>query len=440
MGYFFRRSTSFGPFRLNFSKSGIGASFGVPGARITMNPSGTTYITVGTHGIYYRETVAGGNGCSQDRLPSQPPLSPASEEPSEIHTASADNLVDSSSEELVRNLNERAEMFNPAWLLYVAALITLLVGLGLRTTDSPLASDATVNRTDSYVAIVARYGYPNSAAAESIGNVPTRTATYSAANLRILLVPEGCTEAFQADAEVLEDRERSPAIAKQEIKELHACSAGADTNWNAVAYIASEDNGSISYESAKLRLDRITTRLSLPPVLESADRPAKMKAAPSDLTRKHITPAKQAWSVPEGILAQIRTAEQRAVAAQGKDTTLSYLLTIGSIAFFVAGIVAHKNNTAKRTTRLFYELDEKESSRYSVIQQAANHLSHANQVWRIEADSPTSDWKRNAGASSSVRRVSSQVGYADPPRVESNVRVPYVALGQSRLYFMPDLC
>lgn len=33
MGFSFRRSSSFGPFRLNFSKSAIGASVGVKGAR-----------------------------------------------------------------------------------------------------------------------------------------------------------------------------------------------------------------------------------------------------------------------------------------------------------------------------------------------------------------------------------------------------------------------
>jgi len=47
MGFSFRRSSSFGPFRLNFSKSGIGASIGVKGARVTLSPKGRTYITVG---------------------------------------------------------------------------------------------------------------------------------------------------------------------------------------------------------------------------------------------------------------------------------------------------------------------------------------------------------------------------------------------------------
>jgi hypothetical protein len=44
MGFSFRRSSSFGPFRFNFSKSGIGASVGVKGARVTLSPRGKAYI------------------------------------------------------------------------------------------------------------------------------------------------------------------------------------------------------------------------------------------------------------------------------------------------------------------------------------------------------------------------------------------------------------
>src|SRR2546425_4982126 len=56
MGFYFRKSIGFGPFRLNFSKSGIGASFGVRGARISAGPRGT-YINVGRNGFYYRQKI-----------------------------------------------------------------------------------------------------------------------------------------------------------------------------------------------------------------------------------------------------------------------------------------------------------------------------------------------------------------------------------------------
>jgi hypothetical protein len=56
MGLFFRKSIKFGPFRLNLSKSGVGVSAGVKGARISKGPRGT-YINVGRGGIYYRQKL-----------------------------------------------------------------------------------------------------------------------------------------------------------------------------------------------------------------------------------------------------------------------------------------------------------------------------------------------------------------------------------------------
>lgn len=58
MGSFFRRSAKLGPFRLNFSKSGIGVSAGIRGARVSIGPKGT-YLNLGTNGVYYRQKLGG---------------------------------------------------------------------------------------------------------------------------------------------------------------------------------------------------------------------------------------------------------------------------------------------------------------------------------------------------------------------------------------------
>src|SRR5690349_13156869 len=117
MGFFFRRSARLGPFRLNLSKSGIGASVGVMGARLTMTPRGTSYVTVGSHGFYYRETISN-RSQTRPASPVVPTLTdpqPTSPEGT-IVTAWSSDLVESSSERLVQQLNERANLFNPAWI------------------------------------------------------------------------------------------------------------------------------------------------------------------------------------------------------------------------------------------------------------------------------------------------------------------------------------
>lgn len=61
MGFRFRRSIKAGPVRVNFSKSGIGFSAGVKGARITKPAKGKARTTVGIPGtgLSYSKTVGG---------------------------------------------------------------------------------------------------------------------------------------------------------------------------------------------------------------------------------------------------------------------------------------------------------------------------------------------------------------------------------------------
>ena len=60
-------------------------------------------------------------------------------------------------------------------------------------------------------------------------------------------------------------------------------------------------------------------------------------------------------------------------------------------------------------------------------------------IWRVVAESPTYDWKRNAGAGYLLRRTRAAVYTSAPPPVESNITVNCVDLGTIRLYFLPDM-
>lgn len=56
MGWYLRKSVKFGPLRMNFSKSGIGYSIGVKGARIGTGPRGP-YVSGGRGGLYFRQSL-----------------------------------------------------------------------------------------------------------------------------------------------------------------------------------------------------------------------------------------------------------------------------------------------------------------------------------------------------------------------------------------------
>lgn len=77
MPFYFRKSVSAGPFRFNFSKSGVGVSVGVKGLRFGTGPKGH-YVHAGRGGIYYRASL-NSKGSSQPRAPlrAPPPKSPS---------------------------------------------------------------------------------------------------------------------------------------------------------------------------------------------------------------------------------------------------------------------------------------------------------------------------------------------------------------------------
>lgn len=58
MGFYIRKAFTFGPFRLNLSKGGVGISVGVKGFRIGLNRHGP-YLHVGWGGLYYRTYLTG---------------------------------------------------------------------------------------------------------------------------------------------------------------------------------------------------------------------------------------------------------------------------------------------------------------------------------------------------------------------------------------------
>lgn len=145
MGWSFRKSIGFGPVRVNFSKSGIGTSFGVKGARISAGPRGT-YVSIGRGGIYYRQKIAG-QAVFVEAKSESPQPEKFEDHLQEIITVGAEQLIDSSSAQLLNEINEKHRMPEffiwGSWLLaclFVFILIAkgisaafpfLLIGFGL---------------------------------------------------------------------------------------------------------------------------------------------------------------------------------------------------------------------------------------------------------------------------------------------------------------------
>lgn len=130
MGFYFRKSVKFGPLRLNFSKSGIGVSAGVKGARISTGPRGT-YVHAGANGFYYKQKL-GGSGNRQPSPSNQNGFRVEHQQPNfqsadysevhRIHSADVSELVDASGAQIISQINAAAKEMRYAPLAVLATL------------------------------------------------------------------------------------------------------------------------------------------------------------------------------------------------------------------------------------------------------------------------------------------------------------------------------
>lgn len=130
MGFYFRKGMNFGPLRLNLSRSGLGASFGVKGARVGVGPRGS-YIQMGRGGLYYRQTLTPGHSRpapAPDHF-QQVPAPPSADSVHEIRSSAATALTDSSATDLLKELNrvkKRMDRMPVVLILGGCGLILLL--------------------------------------------------------------------------------------------------------------------------------------------------------------------------------------------------------------------------------------------------------------------------------------------------------------------------
>ena len=112
VGWSWRRSSSFGPFRLNFSKSGLGISAGVRGARLSVGPRGT-YVNVGAGGFRYSHRLAGPgveNRVSPSARPGLPSAGQVSPPGQSVEAIAPAQLIDTSSDALLEEIRRKQQI------------------------------------------------------------------------------------------------------------------------------------------------------------------------------------------------------------------------------------------------------------------------------------------------------------------------------------------
>jgi len=131
MPFYIRKYVSLGPVRFNLSKSGIGTSVGVKGLRFGSGPRGN-YVHMGRHGLYFRKSLGTSSiprtknrQYQKEKFKEEQTI----EQMRDIDSLSVDNMIDSSSQELLDEINRKLNairLFPFAFLLGFIAIIVIL--------------------------------------------------------------------------------------------------------------------------------------------------------------------------------------------------------------------------------------------------------------------------------------------------------------------------
>ena len=122
MGFYIRKAFTFGFMRLNLSRSGLGASFGVKGARLGVCSKGT-YVHMGRYGLYYRQYLNSRLAISTEKK--------LSYDLQTIESADVNQMVDVSSESLIKELNRVKNYFELVPVLLSVAVVICLALISL---------------------------------------------------------------------------------------------------------------------------------------------------------------------------------------------------------------------------------------------------------------------------------------------------------------------
>ena len=152
------------------------------------------------------------------------------------------------------------------------------------------------------------------------------------------------------------------------------------------------------------------------------------------LTELNRTKGKPGWSIILTVLLGV-------VALFGFAVSMKIGLSL--LVVVLAGFLVGKwLDSYKRTSVLFYDLDESVAEIYEQLTGAFDAIVACDQKWHVAAggDIKTlTSWKRNAGASRLVDKKPTSLGYSLPKVIKSNITPLAAHVGRQVIYFFPDV-
>ena len=113
-------------------------------------------------------------------------------------------------------------------------------------------------------------------------------------------------------------------------------------------------------------------------------------------------------------------------------------LILGVAIACVAWPIVRLVDRYRRSIAVQYNLGDEEKAIFSALLLSFENIRRSKRVWHIPSQQFTSDWKRNAGASTLVSRKRIYPNLRNPVGMRSNIKFPSIDVGFQTIQFGPD--
>ena len=113
------------------------------------------------------------------------------------------------------------------------------------------------------------------------------------------------------------------------------------------------------------------------------------------------------------------------------------MLAVGILGLVCVPRAAWKDRKA-RLVRVHYAFDSWGKRVQESLERLIQVLGKGHAIWAVNSEYVHGDWKRNAGAGTSVTRRRIQVGWGAPSFIETNARIGFLNVAGTKLYLFPD--
>jgi hypothetical protein len=144
------------------------------------------------------------------------------------------------------------------------------------------------------------------------------------------------------------------------------------------------------------------------------------------------------WRAHKALLTVLAFLFAGGVVASGLIGAAQPLVVGLGLASCVAWIALAIYLRQSCATWVQYDLSASEIGPFNGLNSAFDNLVRSDRIWQIPVETRETDWKRNAGAATTVQRKRIALGFGNPSLVKSNIKFPRMSLLNEVLYFTPD--